>query len=143
MPREDCEDIFQEAFPRAVLMFEKNKKKGFGNWLILIAYGYGINRIKKIEKDRNTKDSYREYRLLDPAYGKPNQENKMNNVLDILRKCVNENHYEMIKLHYIEGFRWDEIASSFGYSSPDSASHAVRKALRNASSRVKRYLQEG
>ena len=143
LPREDCEDVFQEAFPRAVLMFEENKKKGFRNWLILIAYRYGINRVKKIEKDRNTKDSLREYRLLDPAYDEPRQENKMNNILNILRKCVNENHYEMIRLHYVEGFHWDELASSFGFSSPDSASHAVRIALRNASSRVRRYLQEG
>ena len=143
LPREDCEDIFQEAFHRAVMMFEESKKKGFRNWLILIAYGYGINRIRKIERDRNTKDSYREYRLLNSAYDEPSQENMMKGVLNTLRKCVNETHYEMIKLHYLEGFHWDELARSFGYSSPDSASHAVRKSLRNASSRVRRYLQEG
>lgn len=143
LPREDCEDVFQEAFPRAVLMFEENKKKSFRNWLILIAYGYGINRIKKIEKDRNTKDSYREYRLLKSTYDETSQEHMMNNILSTLRKCLNESHYEMIKLHYVEGFHWDELARLFGYSSPDSASHAVRKALKKAFNRVRRYLQEG
>ena len=142
LPREDCEDIFQEAFTRAVLMFEEKNKKSFKNWLTLIAYGYGINRVKKIEKYRNTKDSYREYRTFNTICVELNQENKMSDILNILRECLNEKHYEMIKLHYVEGYHWDELAGSFGYSSPDSASHAVRKALKNALSGVRRYLQE-
>lgn len=142
LPREDCEDIFQESFTRAVLMFEENKKKSFRNWLILIAYGYGINRIKKIEKDRNTKDSYREYRILNTIRVEPSQEYKMGDILNTLRECLNEKHYEMMKLHYVEGYHWDEISGSFGYSSPDSASHAVRKALKNALGRVRHYRQE-
>ena len=143
LPREDSEEIYQEAVFRAIKTFQEDKNMRFINWLLRIAIGYGITRTNKAKKYRNMKDSYREYGALDPICVEPSQENKMSDILNILRECLNEKHYEMIKLHYVEGYHWDELAGSFGYSSPDSASHAVRKALKKALSRVRRYLQEG
>ena len=75
------------------------------------------------------KDSYHEHGTLQPIIVEPGQVNRVSELLNILRECLNEKHYEMIKLHYVEGFHWDELAGSFGYSSPDSASHAVRNTL--------------
>ena len=99
----DCEDAMQSTYLKIKHNIGQYKKGSNGlAWILQIAKNTALNELKKQKRTES---------LLD--YKSVSIDEQNNSAIDILRKILSEDEYEIVVLHVIWGYKHKEIAKRF------------------------------
>jgi RNA polymerase sigma factor (sigma-70 family) len=137
----DGEDIFQEAFPKAVLNFSRDKGS-FKSFLLKIAHNKHIDIIRKAKPQREVSldDPSRadmQIAALEPGptHDPPSAKTPPD---PALCQFLEPQQRKIYNLRYTMGKSWQYIADHIGYSSADSARKTMSKAIKLAKEKIGR-----
>ncbi|BCG59320.1 RNA polymerase sigma factor [Paenibacillus sp. URB8-2] len=127
--RMDAEDVSQEAFVKAFYSISGlDNEFAFSSWMIRIAANLCKDRLKKRAKEKEFSDEQPNEHLVDPNIPDPS-------VKLSIEECLSRlsiDHREVILLHDVQGYRYEEIADTLEVplGTVKSRLFAARMALR-------------
>lgn len=130
MKRQDfAKEITQQAFVRAYINLDSWRGEVLGPWLAAVAIHLSLNALEK-ERRRRTEDIDRVVEATPEDFSKEREEllQKMEQVIEELPP----NDREIIKQHYFEGIKADEIAQRLGMTTSNVLVklHRIRERLK-------------
>lgn len=132
------EDVVQETYIRAVNAlgsFHYQGEASLRGWLMRIAQNYIRSRIRKHSPQlTEIAHSIIESGILTPSEITSRNEQLLR--LSAALKKLPDHHQEVLRLRYVEGFTFEEIAQTLGLTSS-----AVRGLHRNAIQSLKKFFQ--
>lgn len=138
----DGEDIFQEAFPKAVSEYRRDKSS-FRSFLLLVVDSKRIDKLRKANPQQQisleeTHDiGSRDTRIMAIESGLSDDKPRAKKIPDpALCQFLTPRQREAYDLFYVRGEAWDYIADRLDYSSADSARISLRNALNKARQKV-------
>ena len=126
--RMDAEDVSQEAFVKAYYSLSSLENEyAFSSWMIRIVSNLCKDRLKKRAKEQGIREEPNEH-IVDPGLPDPLQKVSMEESLSRLSM----DHREVILLHDVQGYRYEEIAdmADIPIGTVKSRLFAARMALR-------------
>ncbi|WP_127531574.1 RNA polymerase sigma factor [Paenibacillus kobensis] len=126
--RMDAEDIAQEAFVKAYYSLPGLESEfAFSSWLFQIVSNLSKNRLKKRMRERNYYEEAEESTMAEPS----DPSEKLSIEQSLAR--LSPEHREVILLHDVQGYRYEEIAqvTNVPLGTVKSRLFAARTALRN------------
>ncbi|SEB46067.1 sigma-70 family RNA polymerase sigma factor [Paenibacillus sp. GP183] len=127
--RMEAEDVAQEAFLKAYYSLSRlDNEYAFSAWIFRIVTNLCRDRLKKLGRERTLSTE-----LLQQMATKRVEDNHLRLTIEEAMKQLTPDHREVILLHDVQGYRYDEMAEilTIPLGTVKSRLNAARLALRN------------
>lgn len=145
--REECEDLVAETLAQGYLhLGECRDFAKFPAWLFRIAHNLGVNRWRKLKKEREMNGELEPYGATIPDGGRSSLESSAlkeeTEALEQFLRELDPKYRSALMLFYIEGLSYEEIAEALGISLAAVKTHLFR-GRKSLEAKMTEWLREG